>query len=202
MRFKACLLATALVSSTMPSAAFAQALDPFIGETIAVGFNFCPRGWAPADGGLLQIAQNQALFSLLGTTYGGDGQTTFALPDLRGRAIVHQGQGPGLSLYTMGQTVGTTSFTLNTSTMGAHTHAGSLKVVPAAGNDGNPVRNSLAAAPAGKTIYSTSDPTAAMNAGDINILPAGGTPQPVSLTSPALTMLYCIATQGIFPSRN
>lgn len=201
MRFKSFLLATALSASTIPSTASAQASEPFIGETIVVAFDFCPRGWAAAEGQLLPINQNQALFSLLGTQYGGNGTTNFALPDLRGRAVNHQGQGPGLSSYTMGQTSGTTSFTLTTATIPAHTHAAELKVVPTAGNEGNPVRNSLAEAPAGRTIYSTADPTAAMNSGDINILPTGGG-QSVSNTSPALVMRYCIATQGLFPSRN
>lgn len=202
MHFKSCILAIALAASTIPSAASAQASEPFIGETIVVAFDFCPRGWAAAEGQLLPINQNQALFSLLGTQYGGNGQTTFALPDLRGRAVTHQGQGPGLSNYTIGQPTGTTSFTLTTTNLPSHTHAAELKVVPTAGNEGNPVRNSLAAAPTGRTIYSTADPTAAMNSGDINILPTTGGGQSVSNTSPALVMRYCIAIQGIFPSRN
>lgn len=201
MRFKGYLLATAMASSAIPSAGYAQATEPYLGETIAVGFNFCPRFWLPAEGQLLSIASNTALFSLLGTQYGGNGQTTFALPDLRGRALVHQGQGPGLSPYTIGQQGGTTSFTLTTSNLPAHTHPGTLRAVPTAGNDGNPVRNSVAVAPAGQTIYSTADPTVNMNSGDITILPVGGN-QAVANTSPALTMKYCIATQGIFPPRN
>jgi microcystin-dependent protein len=202
MRFKSFLLATALSASTIPSTASAQALEPFIGETIVVAFDFCPRGWAAAEGQLLVIAQNQALFSLLGTQYGGDGRVTFGLPDLRGRAVINQGQGPGLSNYTIGQPTGTTSFTLTTANLPSHTHTAELKVVPTAGNEGNPVRNSLAAAPAGRTIYSTADPTAAMNSGDINILPTTGGGQSVSNTSPALVMRYCIAVQGIFPVSN
>jgi microcystin-dependent protein len=201
MRFKRFLLASAMAATASSGPVLAQASEPYIGETIIVGFDFCPRGWAAANGQLLSIAQNTALFSLLGTTYGGDGQTTFALPDLRGRALVHQGQGPGLSSYTMGQRAGTTSFTLTTSNLPAHVHPGTLRAVPTAGNDGNPVRNSIAVAPAGRTVYSTADPSVVMNSGDVTILPAGGN-QPVAKTSPALTMNYCIAFQGIYPSRD
>jgi microcystin-dependent protein len=105
----------------MPGTAFAQ--EPFIGEIRWVGFNFAPRGWATCDGQLLSISQNTALFSLLGTTYGGNGQTTFALPDMRGRAPVHPGQGPGLSLRDLGEVGGTETVTLTVSEMPLHSHA-------------------------------------------------------------------------------
>src|SRR3954454_5741331 len=97
--------------------------DPFIGELRLFGFNFAPRNWATCDGQLMSISQNTALFSLLGTQYGGNGQTTFALPDLRGRVPKHAGQGPGLSTYTIGQVGGTETQTLSASQMPAHTHA-------------------------------------------------------------------------------
>lgn len=97
-------------------------MEPFLGQIQAFGFNFAPRGWAGCNGQLLSIAQNTALFSLLGTTYGGNGQTTFALPDLRGRYMVNQGQGPGLSLYTIGQVGGTETTTLTSTQMPIHTH--------------------------------------------------------------------------------
>src|SRR3712207_3315813 len=96
--------------------------EPFIGEIRMVGFNFAPRGWATCDGQLLSIAQNTALFSLLGTTYGGNGQTTFALPDLRGRAALHQGQGPGLTNRVIGEASGTETVTLTTNQMPSHSH--------------------------------------------------------------------------------
>src|SRR5437764_14455159 len=98
--------------------------DPFLSEIKLVSFNFAPNGWALCNGQLLPINQNQALFSLLGTTYGGDGQTTFALPDLRGRLPLHMGQGK--SNYVIGQVGGAESVTLNTNQLGAHTHAASI----------------------------------------------------------------------------
>src|SRR4029450_14155051 len=96
--------------------------EPFIGMIILVPYNFAPRGWAFCNGQILSIAQNTALFSLLGTTYGGNGQTTFALPDLRGRVAISGGQGPGLSNYTIGEQAGTETITLLTTQMAAHTH--------------------------------------------------------------------------------
>jgi microcystin-dependent protein len=107
--------------AVMPGKALAQ--EPFIGEIRWVGFNFAPRGWATCDGQILSIAQNTALFSLLGTTYGGNGQTTFALPDMRGRTPVHPGQGPGLSLRDLGEVGGTETVTLTVSEMPTHSHA-------------------------------------------------------------------------------
>src|SRR5687767_9318635 len=97
-------------------------MEPFLGQIQAFGFNFAPRGWAQCQGQLLAINTNTALFSLLGTTYGGNGQTTFALPDFRGRTMVGQGQGPGLSAYTIGQVGGTESVTLTSNNLPAHTH--------------------------------------------------------------------------------
>src|SRR4029453_7998397 len=97
--------------------------EPFLGQIQAFGFNFAPRGWATCDGQILPIAQNTALFSLLGTTYGGNGVNTFGLPDLRGRVAVHQGNGPGLSPYVIGEVTGTESVTLILTQMAAHNHA-------------------------------------------------------------------------------
>src|SRR5216117_169121 len=97
-------------------------MEPFIGQIQAFGFSFAPRGWATCSGQILSIAQNTALFSLLGTTYGGNGQTTFALPDLRGRAMIGPGQGPALSSHVLGEVGGTESTTLNPNQMPAHTH--------------------------------------------------------------------------------
>ena len=120
------LVAAALTLA--PAAAHAQ--EPFIGEIRWVAFNFAPVGWAKCDGQLLPISQNTALFSLLGTTYGGNGQTTFALPDFRSRTIVHQGQGPGLSNRDMGEQGGTESHTLTIAEMPAHSHGGGLHSHP------------------------------------------------------------------------
>jgi microcystin-dependent protein len=190
--------------------------EPFIGQIILVGFNFAPRGYAFCQGQLLSIAQNTALFSLLGTTYGGDGQTTFALPDLRGRAAVGMGQGPGLSLYDIGERSGTESVTLLSSQMPQHTHAIDMSPVAATANARNVPGNSrspVGAVPAveasGVTAtYSTAAPTGTTMAasaisltGTPTVGIAGGS-QPLSILQPFLVLNYCIALEGIFPSRS
>lgn len=116
------LAATAMLAALAAPLPAAAQSEPFIGQIMCAGFNFTPRGWARLDGQLLPIAQNQALFSLLGTTYGGDGRTTFALPDMRGRALVHDGNGPGLTPRTLGERGGAETHTLTPSQMPAHTH--------------------------------------------------------------------------------
>jgi microcystin-dependent protein len=188
---------------------------PFLGMIIIVPYNFPPRGWAFCNGQLLPIAQNTALFALIGTTYGGNGQTTFALPDLRGRVPVHvggtQGQGPGLSLYDLGQNGGAEIVTLTTNQMPIHTHVITVSnlaanVKNAAGNRQTPVGNVPAIEAAGVTAtYSSSPPDATMAAGSISgTATAGnaGLSQPVGILPPYLTFNYCIALEGIFPSRN
>ena len=163
-----------------------------------------------AGGQILSIAQNQALFSLLGTTYGGDGQTTFALPDLRGRVPISQGQGPGLSNYSLGQVGGTETVTLTVNQMPTHNHAATatalIRVVGGQqANTPNPLRNSFATTGTANT-YSTAAPTA--NYMDANNVDAqvtvgnSGGNQPFSILQPYLTLQWCIALEGIFPSRN
>ncbi|MDQ2771523.1 MAG: tail fiber protein [Bacteroidota bacterium] len=178
-------------------------MDPFIGEVRAVGFNFAPRGWALCQGQLMSISQNTALFSLLGTTYGGDGRTTFGLPDLRSRFIVQPGQGPGLSNYVLGQMSGSESETLTTNEMPAHTHPLSGVTVNAnsgAGSTAAPAGNVLASN-AGVQHYASA-PDAQMIAGSVagtTTSVGGGTAH--ANTMPSLGMYYVIATQGIFPQR-
>src|SRR3982751_6487214 len=111
--------------------------NPFLGEIRMAGFNFAPRGWAFCAGQLLPISQNDALFALVGTTYGGDGQTTFGMPDLRGRVPINQGQGPGLSNYVMGQMSGTESVTLITAQIPPHSHA--INAASGGARSANPV---------------------------------------------------------------
>lgn len=189
--------------------------NPLLGEIMLVPYNFAPRGWAFCDGQILAISQNTALFSLLGTTYGGNGQTTFALPDLRGRVPMHAGQGPGLSSYTLGEVAGNENTTLLVSQMPAHTHvmtlgnlAATARVRNTAGNSASPVGNVAAAEAAGVTAtYSNLSPDASMAAGAIALsgVPAAGvagSSQPFSIVQPYLTLHYCIALEGIFPSRN
>ena len=181
--------------------------EPFIGEVKIFGFNFAPRGYSLCEGQILSIAQNTALFSLLGTTYGGNGQTTFALPDLRGRAVIGQGQGPGLSDYSMGEVLGTQTTTLLTSNMPAHVHSGiglnvQVPVSTGPGEDSSPVGNYLAVAP--NDFYAAA-PTGGQHLGQVQV---GGTTAitgsgiPFNNMQPILTMNYSIAMVGIFPSRN
>ena len=192
-----------------------MASDPFIGEIMIVPYNFAPRGWAFCNGQILSISQNTALFSLLGTTYGGNGQTTFALPDLRGRVAISSGQGPGLSNYSLGQMSGTENTTLLAAQMPAHTHVMSLGTLAAAarvrnagGNSASPVGNVPAAEAAGVTAtYSNLAPDASMASGAVALsgvptAAATGGSQPFSLIQPYLTLNFCIALVGIFPSRN
>ncbi len=193
-----------------------------LGQILQGGWNFAPVGFAFCNGQLLAIAQNSALFALLGTTYGGNGQTTFALPDLRGRSMVHWGAGPGLSNYALGQAGGSETNTLNASQMPAHSHTATFAnngssmnvatakatvALPSAGAvlarsvDGAPTPTSLPRiyAPAGTA---TDAALSGLNvAGTVTVNPAGGS-QPVNNVSPYLTVSFVIATQGIFPSRN
>lgn len=174
---------------------------PFIGEIIPYGMNFCPRGWVPADGRLLPISENDALFALYGTIYGGDGQTTFAVPDLRGRAAVGDGTGTGIGTFFLGQRSGTEQFSITTNAMPAHTHIATLSAVPTNGTTNVPTGNSLARDDAEPNrIYSTAAPANNMNAGDV-VIGVTGSGTPVSLTAPALAMSYCVAIEGLFPSR-
>jgi|SRR5690554_1713876 len=180
-------------------------MEPFIGQIMMVGFNFAPKGWAFCDGRLLSIAQNTALFSLLGTTYGGDGVTTFALPDLRGRCAVGMGQGPGLSSYVQGQCAGTENVTLVQTQMPAHTHA--LMASTADGTTNIPTGAVIAAnkIPIDRSTvvdgnaFVQSNPSTTMSPQSVG--PSGGT-QPHSNMQPYMAMNYVIALYGIYPSRD
>lgn len=172
--------------------------EPFLGEIKLVGFNFAPRGWAFCNGQLLSISQNTALFSLLGTTYGGNGQTTFALPDFRGRAPLHMGQGPGLANRTQGEKSGAEQVTLAINQMPSHTHTPRCNTGQA--NKQSPVGAVNAVEPTGQTaMYSNVAPDANMNAGAIANTGGG---QPHSNMQPYLVANFIIALEGIFPSRN
>lgn len=182
----------------------AEASEPFIGEIRYFGFNFAPRGWALCQGQLLPIAQNTALFSLYGTTYGGDGLTTFGLPDDRGRVLIGMGQGPGLSNYSIGMKGGAEKTTLTIAQMPLHSHSADslvLQGTPVVGNSAELTGNALALSFA--RSYSTTAPTAAMHADSIdgNIGNTGGN-QSHDIRQPYLTVNCSIALTGIFPSRN
>lgn len=184
------------IMTLMAMPATAQS-DPFLGEVDLVAFNFAPKGWAMCQGQLLAINQNQALFSLLGTTFGGDGRVTFALPDLRGRRIVGQGQGQGLSPYTMGQRGGEEAVTLNISQIPSHTHQ--VQASMAVGTTGSPT-GGYWASQTSTNLYSNA-PTSTVALSPLAIGSAGGG-QPHDNMPPYLVLNYIIALQGIFPSQN
>ncbi|GAA4393150.1 phage tail protein [Hymenobacter koreensis] len=177
-------------------------MDPYVGEIRAVGFNFAPVGWALCDGSLVQIRTNTALFSLLGTQYGGDGKSTFGLPDLRGRAIVNAGQGPGLSPYPIGTKVGTESETLSLTQMPAHTHGfgGQFNVNTSPGTINEAANNFLSASPQLQFAEEAGTGTMATSIVSGTGEPAGGG-QAHDNRQPYLALYYIIATQGIFPQR-
>jgi microcystin-dependent protein len=164
--------------------------EPFIGEIKPFAFDFAPRGWALCNGQLLPINQNQALFSLLGTMYGGNGQTTFALPNLQGRTPMHF-----TSTYTHGASVGSNQAVVTQNQMPQHLHQ--LVVTTAAASQPSP-QNNLLAAPESQLLYAAASPTVAM----ANALAPAGQGQPFDNHQPYLVINYCIALQGIFPSRN
>ena len=192
--------ASAITMSAKP--AHAQS-EPFIGQLMLFGGNFCPRGWANADGQLLAISSNTALFSLYGTTYGGDGRTTFALPDLRGRSAVHVGNGPGLPSVSQGQRGGSTSFSIATNNMPSHSHTATAIAngVEAAANQTDPAGHALAETAA--AIYSNATPSSALNSSTVTVTIANtGGGQGINQRSPFLVLRWCVALVGIFPSRN
>jgi microcystin-dependent protein len=177
-------------------------MEPYLGQIMIFGGNFNPRGWQMCNGQLMSIAQNSALFAILGTTYGGDGVTTFALPNLQSRIPLHWGTGPGLSNYQIGEVTGTENVTLTQGQMPAHTHM--VRAVSATGNQSSPSNCYLASgtdAISGDTLsnYSDATPDVTMNAGELT--PAGSN-IPFSVIQPVLAITFIIATEGIFPSRN
>jgi microcystin-dependent protein len=170
--------------------------DPFVAEIRIFGFNFAPTGWAQCDGQLLPISQNTALFSLLGTMYGGDGKSTFALPNLQDSAPLFWGQGQGLSLYDEGQQGGTPFVTLLQSEMPLHTHAWQANAAPATLNA--PDNGRALARSSGATSFKTINPDVQMAFQAIT--PTGGS-LPHNNMQPYLVLNFCIALQGVFPAR-
>ncbi len=168
-------------------------MDPILGEIRCFGFNFAPEGWASCNGQLLPIQNNTALFSLLGTTYGGDGRTTFALPDLRGRVPLGMGQGPGLANYTQGQAAGTEQVTLAAAQLPVHNHTVGASSTATSKNPGGALP---AATPAGSSYGTTADLSMSPT-----MVGGGGNGAPHDNLQPYLTLNWCIATEGIYPSR-
>lgn len=187
-------------------------MEPFIGQIMMFGGNFAPRGWAFCHGQLLPISQNTALFSILGTTYGGDGRTTFALPDLRGRAALSAGNGPGLSDVRLGQKGGAETVTLTVAEMPSHNHSANSANLKCSnpghtgpGDTDTPGPTAMPANAVGNLIYSNApaDTTMAEGtvSGSVTIGNTGGN-QPFQIRNPYLGVNYIIALQGIFPSRS
>ncbi len=185
-----------LAGACLPRPAHADASTPFLGEITCGGWNFCPVNWAECNGQLLSIASNTALFALIGTTYGGDGQTTFALPNIQGRTMIHQGQGSGLTVRTMGETGGAETVTLTTSQIPAHSH----QVAAHTGTEraASPVNGIPGMAPATAPVYTSSAPDASLGTGAVGT--SGGS-QPHNNLQPYLAVKCCIALSGIFPSQ-
>ena len=197
MKFKKVLQSTLIAGVLFSGVPTVNAgIEPFLGEVQWFAGTFAPRGWAFCDGQLLQISQFSALFSILGTTYGGDGRTTFGLPEVRGRTIIHQGQGPGLSSRRLGDKAGTESETLTANEMPNHTHTlrasgGSATAVAPAGN--------VLASPGRTRLYDSSGANTNMN---VEAITSTGGSQPHNNMQPYNTLSCIIALQGIFPSRN
>lgn len=192
-------------------------MDVFLGTILAFGFNFNPRGWQLCYGQLVPIAQYNALFALLGTTYGGNGTTTFALPDLRGRTMIGQGQGPGLSNIFLGEISGTENTTLLATNMPIHGHPLAAATSPITvavnatsakpiSNDPDGGNNTFAAGGTTPNIYSetggTNNAVGGVTATISGATGVAGGSQPFSIRNPYLGINYCIAMEGIFPSRN
>ena len=173
--------------------------DPWLGEIALVAFNFAPVGWAMCNGQIMQISQNTALFSLLGTTYGGDGVRTFALPNLQSRVPLHFGQGTGLSSYVLGQVQGSESVTLLGAQMPSHTHSYTPQATTATGGAASPAGALWASSASLDNIYQKGASNTAMAPQTVG--PTGGG-QPHENRQPLLALNFVIALQGIFPSRN
>jgi microcystin-dependent protein len=170
--------------------------QPFVGEIRMFAGNFAPAGWMFCDGQLLPISENETLFNLIGTTYGGDGQSTFALPDLRGRVPVHMGQGPGLSNYQLAEMIGVETVTLTTAQLGAHSHPALCS--SGGGTPGSDPANSIWG-PSDATVYSNGGPTGFMGTPAIFTTSVGGS-QPHDNMIPFLCVNYIISLFGVFPS--
>ncbi len=171
--------------------------DPFVAEIRIFPFNFAPKGWAFCDGQILPLSQNTALFSLLGTTYGGDGKSNFALPNMQGNAPMHPGQGPGLSLHDLGETGGSDTVSLLESEIPSHNHTIKADILDPADLQAASSATVFAKSTGGNAYI---PPTTLVSMSDMALAPAGGD-QPHNNLQPYLTLNFCIALQGVFPPR-
>jgi microcystin-dependent protein len=181
-------------------------IEPYLGTVSVFAGNFAPRGWMFCQGQLLAIAEYDALFALLGTTYGGDGQTTFALPDLRSRVAIHAGQGVGLSNYTLGEAAGTENTTLLSLNLPVHNHSMLTFTVKqsasTATTSGVDMPTNAYPASGSAQFFNASDGNVMGSYSSMSSTPISGNNQPVSILQPYLAMNFIVAVEGIFPSRN
>lgn len=189
------MLLTALTTSLIASPSIAGE-NPMIGEIRFVGFNFAPRGWAKCDGQLLAISSNTALFSILGTTYGGDGRTTFGLPDMRGRTPIHPGTGAGLSTYQLGEKSGSELTVLNSTHLPSHSHT--VKGVSTSARTTDSTGNAVARTRSNLKVYDNSAPNITLNNATVG---NSGASSGMNNMQPYNTMNCIIALEGVFPSR-
>lgn len=196
--------------TNLSTAMNAQAFEPFISEIKQFPYTFCPRGWAEANGQLLNIASNTALFSLVGTIYGGDGRTTFGLPNLNGRVAKGQGTGPGLSTVRQGEKGGSNTVVLTTNQLPNHSHSAttisSLNVTDADGNTSSP-ENAILADDGRDRVYNREEPGVSLAPNAVtssSTLKSAGSASPTAIDrrQPSIGMRFCIATTGIYPSRS
>jgi microcystin-dependent protein len=188
--------AVAACTCLAPLPVQAQANDPYMGQIMIVAFTFCPRGWLDASGQIMSISQNAALFSLLGTTYGGDGIQTFALPNMQGRVAMDVASGSGLPNANQGMVMGAPSTTLTIANLPAHSHQ--FMAASAAPTTGEPTGNVLGTFPSTQHIYAPGPATKPMSVSAVGLT---GNNAPIDLYQPSLVLRYCIAIQGVFPSR-
>lgn len=202
--FSKLFLSTSLVMAASTLSNEAEATDRYLGDVVPVGFNFCPRGTADAAGQLLPINSNQSLYSILGTTYGGDGRTTFALPDMRGRLAVHVGSGPGLTTRSIGQKFGTETNTLSVNNIPSHTHRMAIQTnSDEVGNSNKPRGNSFSTSSQNQFDSNATLTSKFMNGATVTVQSSGqASPQAQNNIMPTLAIKYCVVTQGLFPPRN
>lgn len=195
------ILAALAGASMLAGAAPAQAQDYFLGQIMIYGNSFCPRGMTEANGAILPIRQYTALFSLYGTQFGGNGTTTFQLPDLQGRTGINQGQGPGLADYVIGEEGGAETTLMTVNEMPMHTHSATMAAYNGTPNTDNPTGASFADFPNNIAIYNNATaPDVNMAVGTLLTLPAGGG-EVLPTRAPYLTLRYCVVMDGIFPQR-
>lgn len=184
-------------------AAPGQAQDRYLGQVYMTGANYCPRGTLSAEGQTLSIQANTALFSLYGTYYGGNGTTTFGLPDYRGRSAIGQGSGPGLTPMAQGQSSGAETTTLALTNLLSHSHGARLRAASAAPNTNDPAGNTFPTFPVGTNMYTTANADVIMGYDEVQLAPAGTvSPQAFAIRDPYLAMRFCVVSSGIYPSRN